>query len=590
MLEIVNDKLSLAPKCKARHLSTLQLWLHAWHLYEDTLLSFYPHRYLELSHYQWHIADLDQHFHWAAVLSYNVQFCHKYIVQGLPFSAFNQQLYVMTLNATAAKVSAHKCFWCQHFDHKVVDCPFPLGVPLEKDPAMKKAVQGQQGWGNLHRHQQQHPVTRGSGPNCVPSTTRAEKSVWSSSQSPAVSPNVEGPTCAGTVSRTTQLQNVILQAQSPLNLDSFQHYLACHPDREWSQSLLQGICEGVDIGYQDERKTAWSENWKSVMDNGSVVSEYLTAKVALRRKAGPFNQPPFSPSPMGIVIKKHSDSVKYHIIHDLSWPPDDHIAPGLYHCIYASFDQGVGTLMAKLDLPNAFKHILVHPEDWLLLGSSWDTPWSDGLVLRQYYVDLFLPFGLCSSPAIFNQYANILEFAMQANGISDLLHYLDDYFTAGPTGSGDCQCNINKMVEICREMGFMVNPSKVTAPPPITCFLGIKKDSCKGVACIDPKCLQTIIHGLSGFWQAKLAMKHEILSLIGKLHFVCRVFPPRRVFLLRMIETSKKVHYLHHCIKLNAEFGITLSGGSPTFPAGMGQLPQWCRLDQQPRHGAVHRC
>ena len=114
---------------------------------------------------------------------------------------------------------------------------------------------------------------------------------------------------------------------------------------------------------------------------------------------------------------------------------------------------------------------------------------------------------------------------MQTNGISDLLHYLDDYFTAGTTGSGDCQCNINKMVEICKEMGFAVNPSKVTALSPITCFLGINIDSCEGIACIDPKCLEAITHELSGFHQAKLATKQEILSLIRKLHFVCRVFP-----------------------------------------------------------------
>ena len=167
--------------------------------------------------------------------------------------------------------------------------------------------------------------------------------------------------CAGAVSRTTQLQNVILQAQSPFNLDSFQCYLPCHPDRQWSQSLLQGICEGVDIGFQGERKTVWSGNLKSAVDNGSVVSNYLAAEVALGRKAGPFNQPPFSTyigSLMGIVVKKCSDSVKYHIIPDLSWPPgnsvNDHINPDLYHCIYASFDQavslikkqGVGTLMA----------------------------------------------------------------------------------------------------------------------------------------------------------------------------------------------------------------------------------------------------
>ena len=210
--------------------------------------------------------------------------------------------------------------------------------------------------------------------------------------------------------------------------------------------------------------------------------------------------------------------------------------------------------MAKLDLANAFKHILVHPKDWPLLCSSWDTPCPDGSVLRQYYINLFFPFGLCSSPAIFNHYTNALEFAMWANGISNLLHYLNDYFMAGPTGSGDCQHNINTVVEVCREMGFMVNPSKVTAPSPITCFLGINIDSSKGVACIDPECLEAITQELSGFWQAKLAMKWEILSLISKLHFICRVCPPSRAFLYRMIETSKKTCYLHHHIKLNEEF------------------------------------
>ena len=47
-LEIVGRKLSLAPKCKSRHLSTLQLWLKAWHIYKYTDLSFFPNRYQEL--------------------------------------------------------------------------------------------------------------------------------------------------------------------------------------------------------------------------------------------------------------------------------------------------------------------------------------------------------------------------------------------------------------------------------------------------------------------------------------------------------------------------------------------------------------
>ena len=123
----------------------------------------------------------------------------------------------------------------------------------------------------------------------------------------------------------------------------------------------------------------------------------------------------------------------------------------------------------------------MHPKDWPLLCSSWHTTQADSSVLRQYYINLFLPFSLCSSPAIFNHYADALEFAMWANGMNDLLHYLNDYFTAGPTGTGDCQHNINKMVEVCRKMGFVVNPSKVTSPSPITCFLGIDIDSHEGL-------------------------------------------------------------------------------------------------------------
>ena len=112
-LEVVDSKLSLAPKRKARHLSNLQLWLRAWHIYEDTLLSFYPHRYMELSHYRRHISNLDQHFHWAAILSYDAQFRHKCAIHNLSLSAFDQQLYVTILDATATKAAARRCFCCQ---------------------------------------------------------------------------------------------------------------------------------------------------------------------------------------------------------------------------------------------------------------------------------------------------------------------------------------------------------------------------------------------------------------------------------------------------------------------------------------------
>jgi hypothetical protein len=59
---------------------------------------------------------------------------------------------------------------------------------------------------------------------------------------------------------------------------------------------------------------------------------------------------------------------------------------------------------AKTDLKSAFRLIPIHPDDWNLLGVKWNS---------QYYVDLYLPFGLHSAPYIFNQLFDALEWVLQ---------------------------------------------------------------------------------------------------------------------------------------------------------------------------------
>ena len=133
---------------------------------------------------------------------------------------------------------------------------------------------------------------------------------------------------------------------------------------------------------------------------------------------------------------------------------------------------GVGALSAKLDLANAFKHILVRSQDWPLLGSSWDLQYLDGSTCCLYYVDPFLPFGLHSFPALFNKYADALQYAMKTNDVQDLLHYLDDYFTVAPPHSPVCANNITTMIAMCKELGFTINVGKITKPATTTNFLG----------------------------------------------------------------------------------------------------------------------
>ena len=108
--------------------------------------------------------------------------------------------------------------------------PFPWGPHWRRIWQQRRLLKASRA-GEITVTSSSTPASGAAAPNSLLSIIRAEKSALSISQAPAASPTAEGPMCAGTVSRNTLLQNVILQAQSPLNLDSFQCYLACHSDR-----------------------------------------------------------------------------------------------------------------------------------------------------------------------------------------------------------------------------------------------------------------------------------------------------------------------------------------------------------------------
>ena len=88
---------------------------------------------------------------------------------------------------------------------------------------------------------------------------------------------------------------------------------------------------------------------------------------------------------------------------DLSSPQGHSVNDGILkeHCTfqYTSVDEaakwmshlGRGTLLAKMDIKQAYRNIPVAPEDRNLLGLHWD---------NKVYIDQVLPFGLRSAPLI----------------------------------------------------------------------------------------------------------------------------------------------------------------------------------------------
>ena len=164
---------------------------------------------------------------------------------------------------------------------------------------------------------------------------------------------------------------------------------------------------------------------------------------------------------------------------DLSSPlgksVDDGISSELASLSYISIDEiarlvasmGRGTLLAKMDIHNAYRMVPVHPEDRALLGMRWK-----GMV----YVDTRLPFGLWSAPKIFTAVADALEWCFRRQGVRHVGHYLDDYIMGEP-GTMECAANMATIMNTCSRLGVPIAPGKCEGPSMCITYLGIELDT-----------------------------------------------------------------------------------------------------------------
>ena len=67
---------------------------------------------------------------------------------------------------------------------------------------------------------------------------------------------------------------------------------------------------------------------------------------------------------------------------------------------------GRGSLLAKFDMESTYRHVPVHSDDHYLLGMKWRA---------KYFINLVLPFGLCSAPFSFSSFANLLVWILTHN-------------------------------------------------------------------------------------------------------------------------------------------------------------------------------
>ena len=258
-------------------------------------------------------------------------------------------------------------------------------------------------------------------------------------------------------------------------------------------------------------------------------------------------------SGFGIIPKNHHKS-KQRLIVDLLFPlgqsDNDGIPKELGSLKYITIDDvinyivrmGWGTHLAKIDIKSAFRFLPVHAADRHLLGVQWK-----GAV----FVDTCLPFGLRSSPKLFNTLADLLAWIMRQHGVQPLLHYLDDFLTVGPPNSNICQQNLDTIKQVCDILGVPLALEKVEGPATSLSFLGIMLDTAAMEAKLPQEKLLRLQLLVTEWLDKSKATKRDILSLVGHLQHATKVIRQGGTCVSHLYITAAKVKKLNFYTRLN---------------------------------------
>lgn len=159
-----------------------------------------------------------------------------------------------------------------------------------------------------------------------------------------------------------------------------------------------------------------------------VIQEKLDQDLQSGRIVPATQLSPFISSPLGLVPKSNGDLRR---IHHLSYPRgmsvNDFIPKEATNLRYATLADifvricraGQRAVIIKKDIKDAFRNIPVAPHQRWLLGSQWED---------QFYQDTCLPFGLCTSPFLFNLFGEAFHWILISYlNWTESEHYLDDF-------------------------------------------------------------------------------------------------------------------------------------------------------------------
>ena len=121
-----------------------------------------------------------------------------------------------------------------------------------------------------------------------------------------------------------------------------------------------------------------------------------------------------------------------------------------------------------------------------------------------------------------------------------------------------CGRNLDIIFQACEELGVPLAMEKLEGPTMRLIFLGIEIDTTSGSMRLPEEKLARLHQALQSWAGRKACTRHELESLVGLLHHVCRVIHPGRSFLRQVIDLLHIPRRQHHRLRLNRQFRTDL--------------------------------
>ena len=166
------------------------------------------------------------------------------------------------------------------------------------------------------------------------------------------------------------------------------------------------------------------KNHTSALAFPQDIDAYLKEEISHGAIYGPFKDPPFDgfhTSPF--MTRPKPGATHRRVIIDLSFPHGQAINSNISKTQYLGTDFvltlpsidmitnkvkkfGKGSLLYKIDISRAFRHVKIDPRDYFLLG----------LRHQDYFLDTCLPFGYRNESGIFQRLSDAIRYIMRSRG------------------------------------------------------------------------------------------------------------------------------------------------------------------------------